>query len=56
MEGDTELGLVVKNTLDALDLPVLDLQQWAPRQVLSRLAALRPGARPADPLTPSTQP
>ncbi len=46
MEGDTELGLVVKNTLDALELPVLDLQQWTPRQLLSRLAALRPGARP----------
>ena len=46
MEGDTELGLVVKNTLDALELPVLDLQQWAPRQLLARLAALRPGVRP----------
>ena len=46
MEGDTELGLVVKNTLDALELPVLDLQQWAPRQLLARLAALRPGAKP----------
>ena len=46
MEGDTELGLVVKNTLDALELPVLDLQQWAPRQVLARLAALRPGGLP----------
>ena len=46
MEGDTELGLVVKNTLDALELPVLDLQQWAPRQVLARLAALRPGGAP----------
>ena len=46
MEGDTELGLMVKNTLDALELPVLDLQQWAPRQLLARLAALRPGARP----------
>ena len=52
MEGDTELGLVVKNTLDALELPVLNLEQWAPRewaprQVLARLAALRPrgGAR-----------
>ena len=43
MEGDTELGLVVKNTLDALELPVLDLQQWTPRQVLARLSALRPG-------------
>ena len=28
MEGDTELGLVVKNTLDALELPVLDLGRW----------------------------
>jgi predicted lipid carrier protein YhbT len=41
MEGDTELGLVVKNALDALELPVLDLQQWAPDKVLSRLASLR---------------
>ena len=62
MEGDTELGLVVKNTLDALELPVLDLQQWAPRQVLARLSALRPGARSAhsasgaDPLYPGTRP
>ena len=32
MEGDTELGLVVKNALDALELPVLDLQQWPPLQ------------------------
>lgn len=46
MEGDTELGLIVKNALDALELPVLDPTHWAPRQVLSRLAALRPGARP----------
>jgi predicted lipid carrier protein YhbT len=29
MEGDTELGLVVKNTLDALELPVLDLSGFA---------------------------
>lgn len=28
IEGDTELGLVVKNTLDALDLPVLDPTRW----------------------------
>lgn len=54
IEGDTELGLVVKNALDALELPVLDLQQWAPHQVLARLALWRrersaaqpPGARP----------
>jgi len=39
MEGDTELGLVVKNTLDALEWPVLDLQRWLPAAVWSRLAA-----------------
>ena len=31
MEGDTELGLIVKNTLDALELPVLHFGR-APRQ------------------------
>lgn len=36
MEGDTELGLLVKNTLDALDEPVLDPRRWA----------RWPGARP----------
>ena len=30
MEGDTELGLAVKNTLDALELPVFDLGGLAP--------------------------
>jgi predicted lipid carrier protein YhbT len=39
MEGDTELGLVVKNTLDALELPMLDLQRWLPEAVRARLAA-----------------
>jgi O2-independent ubiquinone biosynthesis accessory factor UbiT len=38
MEGDTELGLVVKNTLDALELPVFELQRWAPHRVLARFA------------------
>lgn len=46
MEGDTELGLVVKNALDAIELPVLDPRQWAhalkprqwtPRTVLGRV-------------------
>ncbi|PIF27926.1 putative lipid carrier protein YhbT [Acidovorax sp. 56] len=37
MQGDTELGLVVKNALDALELPVLDPAQWAPRAMLARL-------------------
>ncbi len=41
IEGDTELGLVVKNALDALELPVIDLQQWAPHQVLARFALWR---------------
>ena len=42
MEGDTELGLVVKNTLDALELPVLDLlarfgrPAKAPREAAAR--------------------
>ena len=45
MEGDTELGLIVKNALDALELPVLDVTRWAPKQVFSRLMALRPGVR-----------
>lgn len=36
MEGDTELGLVVKNAINALELPVLDLKQWTPDKVLAR--------------------
>ena len=48
MEGDTELGLVVKNALDALELPVLDPREWTPRAVLGRLApGLAGGAREA---------
>ncbi|MDO8275910.1 MAG: SCP2 sterol-binding domain-containing protein [Serpentinimonas sp.] len=46
MEGDTELGLVVKNALDALELPVFDLEQWKPSAVLSRLQRLRPSDMP----------
>lgn len=42
MEGDTELGLLVKNTLDAIEAPMLELA----RQALQKwLQALRPGAR-----------
>jgi O2-independent ubiquinone biosynthesis accessory factor UbiT len=44
MEGDTELGLVVKNALDALEFPVLEAQRWAPSRVLARLA---PRSQPA---------
>ena len=39
MEGDTELGLLVKNTMDAIELPMLDLAQLNPVQVLRRLKA-----------------
>jgi predicted lipid carrier protein YhbT len=42
MEGDTELGLLVKNTLDAIELPVFELGKMAPSRVLARL---RPGSR-----------
>lgn len=37
MEGDTELGLLVKNTIDAIELPVLDLDSLKPSQVLARM-------------------
>ena len=39
MEGDTELGLLVKNTLDAIELPILNLESLKPTQVLSQLKA-----------------
>lgn len=39
MEGDTELGLLVKNTIDAIELPVFNLEQLKPAQVLARLRA-----------------
>lgn len=39
MEGDTELGLLVKNTLDAIELPLLDLEQLSPQRVLARIKA-----------------
>ncbi len=52
MQGDTELGLVVKNALDALESPVFDLRQWAPDKVLARFvsSATRNGDkhRPGD--------
>lgn len=44
MEGDTELGLLIKNTLDAIDGPVFDPAWLAPRQLLRQLHAHRPGA------------
>lgn len=37
VEGDTELGLVAKNTLDSLDLPKLDPSILLPGNVLAML-------------------
>lgn len=37
MEGDTELGLLVKNTLDAIELPVLNMDSLRPTSVLAWL-------------------
>lgn len=42
MEGDTELGLVVKNALDAMEFPVFDPQQWAPHRVFAALKSMAP--------------
>lgn len=52
MEGDTELGLLVKNTLDAVELPQLDLGKLAPAQALRQLRqalSARAGSRRDDP-------
>lgn len=43
MEGDTELGLVVKNTLDALELPVLDLGRFRGGRPTQKAARHRGG-------------
>jgi predicted lipid carrier protein YhbT len=45
MEGDTELGLLVKNTIDAIELPMLDLERLSPQRVLARIRA-RLGGEP----------
>lgn len=39
MQGDTDLGLLVKNTLDAAELPAFSLADLAPHRVLRRLAS-----------------
>lgn len=39
VEGDTELGLVAKNTLDAVDLPKFTPSLLAPRHVLGLVKA-----------------
>lgn len=37
LEGDTDLGLLVKNTLDAVELPRFDPARLAPAELLARL-------------------
>ena len=37
MEGDTDLGLLVKNTLDGIEFPSLDPAQLTPGELLRRL-------------------
>ncbi|MDP3863323.1 MAG: SCP2 sterol-binding domain-containing protein, partial [Rhodoferax sp.] len=39
MEGDTELGLLVKNTIDAIELPVMNLESFRPPHVLAQARA-----------------
>lgn len=39
MEGDTELGLLLKNTMDAIEQPLLDLEHSSPRNLLARMKA-----------------
>ncbi|WP_317202757.1 SCP2 domain-containing protein [Janthinobacterium sp.] len=41
LEGDTELGLLFKNTLDALEAPAFDLGMLAPGRVLAHLRRSR---------------
>lgn len=41
MEGDTELGLLVKNSLDAIDLSMLFDARWGPMAALRRRGAQR---------------
>jgi predicted lipid carrier protein YhbT len=44
MEGDTELGLLVKNTLDAIEAPLVNLEQFKPTRVFATLKSrLMPG-------------
>ncbi len=39
VEGETELGLIAKNTLDAIDMPKLELSQFTPEKVLEKFAS-----------------
>jgi predicted lipid carrier protein YhbT len=44
MEGDTELGLLVKNTLDAIEQPLFTLDSLLPHRAESRRRARQGGA------------
>lgn len=44
MEGETDLGLLVKNTLDAIELPRLDMRALTPGQAWRQLRSLLTGA------------
>ena len=39
VEGETELGLLAKNTLDAIDLPKLGPSQFTPEKLLDKFAS-----------------
>ena len=39
VEGDTELGLIAKNTLDAVELPKLDFSFLLPGKLVEKVAA-----------------
>lgn len=39
MEGDTELGLLLKNTLDAMELPPFNLRSLSPPRILAEIRA-----------------
>lgn len=45
MAGDTELGLLVRNLLDAVDLSSLGLAQFSPRRVVGMVGGLLQGRR-----------
>lgn len=38
VEGETELGLLAKNTLDAIEMPKLGFSQFTPEKVLEKFA------------------
>lgn len=45
MEGDTDLGLLVKNTLDTVELPQIDLEKLTPAQAFRQLRQLLSGGQ-----------